>query len=117
MLYTAMQMLAGGAALLVLSAATGEFASFHLGQVSLGAWLALAYLVGPGSIVALSAYSVAVRTLPTPTVATYAYVNPVVAVFLGTTFLGEAVTPGMLLGGGLIVVAVALVVRQRPALH
>jgi drug/metabolite transporter (DMT)-like permease len=117
MLYTAMQMLAGGAALLALAAATGEFASFHLGQVSLGAWLALAYLIGPGSILALSAYSVAVRKLPTPTVATYAYVNPVVAVFLGTTFLSEAVTPGMLLGGGLIIIAVALVVRRRPAVH
>jgi drug/metabolite transporter (DMT)-like permease len=69
--------------------------------------------IGPGSILALSAYSMAVRSLPTPTVATYAYVNPVVAVFLGATVLGEAVTPTMLLGGGLIIVAVALVVRRQ----
>ncbi len=113
LLSTAMQMLTAGAALLVLAAATGEFGSFHLAAVSLRSWLALAYLIGPGSILALSAYSIAVRSLPTPTVATYAYVNPVVAVLLGATLLGEAVTPTMLIGGGLIIVAVALVVRRQ----
>jgi drug/metabolite transporter (DMT)-like permease len=113
LLSTAMQMLTGGAALLVLAAATGEFGSFHLAAVSRGSWLALAYLIGPGSILALSAYSVAVRSLPMPTVATYPYVNPVVAVILGATLLGEALTPTMLLGGGLIIVAVALVVRRQ----
>ncbi len=113
LLSTAMQMLIGGVAILALAAATGEFASFHLAEVSLSSWLALAYLIGPGSILALSAYSMAVRSLPTPTVATYAYVNPVVAVILGATLLSERLTPTMLLGGGLIVVAVALVVRRK----
>jgi drug/metabolite transporter (DMT)-like permease len=113
LLSTAMQMLTGGVALLVLAAATGEFGSFHLTAVSRSSWLALGYLIGPGSILALSAYNVAVRSLPTPTVATYAYVNPVVAVILGATLLGEALTPTMLLGGGLIIVAVALVVRRQ----
>lgn len=113
LLSTAMQMLTGGVAILVLAAATGEFGSFHPGAVSLRSWLALAYLIGPGSILALSAYSMAVRSLPTPTVATYAYVNPVVAVLLGATLLSETLTPTMLLGGGLIIVAVALVVRRR----
>ena len=113
LLSTAMQMLTGGAAILAIAAATGEFGSFDLARVSLGSWLALAYLIGPGSILALTAYNLAVRTLPTPTVATYAYVNPVVAVILGATLLGERLTPMMLLGGGLIVAAVALVVRRR----
>ena len=113
MLATAMQMLTGGVTITVLAAVTGEFGSFHLGHVSLGSWLALAYLIGPGSILALSAYSVAVRSLPTSTVATYPYVNPVVAVILGATLLNEKLTPTMLIGGGLIVVAVALVVRRR----
>jgi drug/metabolite transporter (DMT)-like permease len=112
-LSTAMQMLTGGATILAVAAATGEFGSFHPGRVSLGSWLALAYLIGPGSILALSAYNMAVRTLPTPTVATYAYVNPVVAVILGATLLSERLTPMMLLGGGLIIVAVALVVRRK----
>jgi drug/metabolite transporter (DMT)-like permease len=113
LLSTAMQMLTAGTALLVLAAVTGEFGSFHLAAVSLRSWLALAYLIGPGSILALSAYSIAVRSLPTPTVATYAYVNPAVAVLLGATILGEAVTPTMLLGGGLVIAAVALVVRRQ----
>jgi drug/metabolite transporter (DMT)-like permease len=113
LLSTAMQMLTGGVAILVLAVATGEFGSFHPAAVSLRSWLALAYLIGPGSILALSAYSMAVRSLPTPTVATYAYVNPVVAVLLGATLLGETLTPTMLLGGGLIIVAVALVVRRQ----
>ncbi|HWG12518.1 MAG TPA: EamA family transporter [Streptosporangiaceae bacterium] len=112
-LTTAMQMLVGGAVITALAAATGEFGSFHLGQVSLRSWLALLYLIGPGSILALSAYSIAVRSLPTSTVATYAYVNPVVAVILGTTILSEKLTPMMLVGGALIIAAVALIVRRR----
>ena len=112
-LATAMQMLTGGVTILVLAAATGEFGSFHLTQVSLRSWLAMAFLIGPGSILALSAYNVAVRRLPTSTVATYPYVNPVVAVILGATLLNERLTPTMLIGGGLIIVAVALVVWRR----
>ncbi len=114
-LATAMQMLTGGVTITVLAAITGEFGSFHLSHVSTGSWLALAYLIGPGSILALSAYSVAVRRLPTSTVATYPYVNPVVAVILGATLLNERLTPTMLIGGALIIVAVALVVWRRGA--
>src|ERR1700761_2716920 len=113
LLATAMQMLVGGAIITALAAATGEFDGFTLGQVSLRSWLALLYLIGPGSILALSAYAIAVRSLPTSTVATYAYVNPVVAVILGTLILSEKLTPMMLLGGALIVAAVALIVRRR----
>lgn len=113
LLATAMQMLVGGAIITALAAATGEFDGFTLGQVSLRSWLALLYLIGPGSILALSAYGIAVRSLPTSTVATYAYVNPVVAVVLGTLILSEKLTPMMLLGGALIIAAVALIVRRR----
>jgi drug/metabolite transporter (DMT)-like permease len=111
---TAMQMIIGGAVMTALAAATGEFGSFHLSQVSARSWLALAYLIVPGSILALSAYGIAVRSsLPTSTVATYAYVNPVVAVILGTTILSEKLTPMMLLGGAFIIAAVALIVWRR----
>ena len=115
LLATSMQMLAGGVVLLAAAAAAGEFSGFDVSQVSAASWLALAYLIGPGSIIAFSAYVVAVRRLPTATVATYAYVNPVIAVLLGTAFLGEALTASMLVGGALIVVAVALVVRSQAA--
>jgi drug/metabolite transporter (DMT)-like permease len=116
-LASGMEMLIGGTALLVLSATTGEFSSLHLGQVSTRSWLALAYLTVIGSIVAFSAYGIAVRTLPTATVATYAYVNPVIAVLLGALVLGENLTTMMIIGGVLIVGAVVLVVRRTPPSH
>ena len=116
-LASGMELLAGGAALLVLSAATGEFSSLHLATVSARSWLALGYLIVFGSIVAFSAYGIAVRTLPTATVATYAYVNPVIAVLLGALILNERLTPAMIAGGVLIVGAVVLVVRREPAPH
>ena len=80
-------------------------------------WLALGYLIVIGSIVAFSAYGIAVRSLPTATVATYAYVNPVIAVLLGTLILNERLTPAMFAGGALIVGAVVLVVRRSPPAH
>jgi drug/metabolite transporter (DMT)-like permease len=116
-LTSAMQLLIGGAVLLVLAAVTGETGSFRLSAVSDRSWLALGYLIVVGSIVAFSAYVVAVRMLPTATVATYAYVNPVIAVLLGTLILNEPVTSGMLVGGLLIVGAVILVVRRSPPAH
>jgi drug/metabolite transporter (DMT)-like permease len=111
-LTSAMELLTGGGVLLVLAAATGEFGSFRISEVSGRSWLALGYLVVFGSIVAFSAYVIAVRLLPTPTVATYAYVNPVIAVLLGLLILNERVTAIMLAGGVLVVAAVALVVRR-----
>ena len=116
-LASGMELLCGGAALLVLSAAAGEFGSLHLAQISVRSWLALAYLIVMGSIIAFSAYGIAVRALPTATVATYAYVNPVIAVLLGTLILNERLTPAMLGGGVLIVGAVVLVVRRSPPAH
>ena len=116
-LASGMELLCGGVALLALSAATGEFGSLHLAQVSSRSWLALGYLIVVGSIIAFSAYGIAVRALPTPIVATYAYVNPVIAVLLGTLILNERLTPAMLGGGALILGAVVLVVRRSPPSH
>jgi drug/metabolite transporter (DMT)-like permease len=116
-LASGMQLLSGGTVLLVLAAATGEFGSLQLAEVSARSWLALGYLTVAGSIVAFSAYGIAVRALPTATVATYAYVNPVIAVMLGALILNERLTPAMLGGGVLIVGAVVLVVRRRPPAH
>jgi drug/metabolite transporter (DMT)-like permease len=116
-LASGMELVTGGAALLVLAAAAGEFSSLRLGQVSARSWLALGYLIVIGSIVAFSAYGIAVRALPTATVATYAYVNPVIAVLLGALILNERLTPAMIGGGVLIVGAVVLVVRRSPPAH
>ena len=116
-LASAIELLIGGVFLLVLAAATGEFGSFRLSAVSDRSWLALAYLIVFGSIVAFSAYVFVVRMLPTSTVATYAYVNPVIAVSLGALILNERVSMGMLAGGALIVGAVVLVVRRSSPAH
>ena len=116
-LASGMELLCGGVALLALAAAGGELGSLHLAGVSWRSWLALGYLIVVGSIVAFSAYGIAVRALPTATVATYAYVNPVIAVLLGTLILNERLTPAMFAGGALIVGAVVLVVRRSPPAH
>ncbi|HWG61747.1 MAG TPA: EamA family transporter [Streptosporangiaceae bacterium] len=113
LLATAMQMIAGGAVLTVAAVVSGELTHFDPARVSVASLLALLYLIGPGSILALTAYVVAVRHLPTPTVATYAYVNPVIAVILGTSLLGEALTLSMLLGGAMVIVAVILVLKSQ----
>jgi drug/metabolite transporter (DMT)-like permease len=116
-LASGMELLAGGAALLALAASAGEFSSLRLSEVSARSWLALGYLTVVGSIVAFSAYGIAVRSLPTATVATYAYVNPVIAVLLGALILNERLTPATIAGGLLIVGAVILVVRRSPPAH
>jgi drug/metabolite transporter (DMT)-like permease len=112
---SAMQMLTGGGLLLAAAVASGELSGFSPGHVSVRSGLAVLWLIGPGSILALSAYVVAVRELPTPIVGTYAYVNPVIAVALAATLLSERITTGMLIGGGLIIAGVAVVVRYRSA--
>lgn len=117
---TAMELLAGGALLLLIGGAHGEWPHLHPAAVNLHVAFAFAWLVVPGTLVAFSAYLYALRTLPTATVATYAYANPVVAVAIGTLLLGEHLHPTTLIAGTIIVAAVALTItdqtrkRQRP---
>ena len=113
LLGSAMEMLAGGAALIVLAAATGELTRAGSGHVSVQSLLAVAYLIGPGSLLAMTCYVIALRRLPTSAVSTYAYVNPVVAVSLGALILGERPTPTTLLGGAIVVVSVALLLTHQ----
>jgi drug/metabolite transporter (DMT)-like permease len=108
-----MQMLTAGVMLAAISAVAGE--SVHPGRVSLESWLGLAYLVVFGSLLAFTAYMWLLRNAPTSLVGTYAYVNPVVAVLLGTLFLGEGLGWRTLVGGGIILAAVALIVRAPKA--
>ena len=107
----AMQMLAGGLMLTVVAAVSGELGRVHPATISLESWLGLAYLVAAGSLLGFTAYMWLLRAAPTSLVGTYAYVNPVVAVLLGTGLLGEPLTWRTLVGGGIIVASVALIVR------
>ena len=110
-----MEMLTGGIVLTGLAAATGELTRIDPAHVSAQSLLGLLYLIGPGSLLALTCYVIALRRLPTAAVSTYAYVNPVVAVSLGALFLGERPTPATLLGGAVVVLAVAMLLIHRTA--
>ena len=110
---SAMEMLAGGVVLTGLAAAAGELTRIDPARVSTESLLGLLYLIGPGSLLALTCYVIALRRLPTAVVSTYAYVNPVVAVGLGALFLGERLTLATLLGGAVTVVSVAMLLIHR----
>lgn len=109
LLPTGMQMMCGGGALLLLSGVTGEWRNFSLANVAFDAILAVAYLVIFGSLVAYSAYIWLLQVVPPARVATYAFVNPVVAVLLGSLWGGEPLTPRTVVAAGIIVGAVALI--------
>lgn len=107
---TAHQMVAAGAFLVVLSVTRGERMPATVGAASV---TALAYLVVMGSIVGFTAYSWLLGKAPLGLIATHAFVNPVVAVALGTAFAGEQLTTPVLVGGGLIVLSVALSIAEQ----
>lgn len=115
---TTIQMLAGGALLVVIAVAIGEPARADPSTFSTASLAAMAYLVVFGSLVAFSAYTWLLQHTSVSVVSTYAYVNPVVAVLLGALVLNEVVAPSMLIGAAIIIAAVAFIVSRgatRPA--
>lgn len=113
---TAVEMLVGGAALLLLAVVTGEPGALAGHHISTKSLLALGYLIIFGSIVAYTAYTWLLRQASPALVSTYAYVNPVVAVLLGWAFAGEALTIWTLISAAIIVASVALITlpKRRP---
>ncbi|MEU1283032.1 EamA family transporter [Kitasatospora sp. NPDC005856] len=107
---SAYQMLAGGTADLLVGLGRGEHHGLDLGAISGRSWVALAYLVMFGSLLAFTAYAWLLRSAPLTLVGTYAYVNPVVAVLLGWLILAEPLTGPTLAGGAIVVAGVCLVV-------
>lgn len=110
---TAMEMLAGGVGLIMLATITGEWAKVDLGAVSIKSIIAVGYLVVFGSIVALSAYTWLLRVTTSARVSTYAYVNPVVAMFLGYAVADEPLSPRVLVASAIILGAVIIVTTAR----
>jgi drug/metabolite transporter (DMT)-like permease len=108
---TAYEMLFGGLFLLLGGLITGEDVIPR--AAPLESWLAWAYLVVFGSLVAFTSYVWLLSVAPISLVATYAYVNPIVAVFLGWLILSEPVTPAILMCGAVVVAAVAIVVAAE----
>jgi drug/metabolite transporter (DMT)-like permease len=97
----------------IASILTGELARIQWQHVSTTSIVALLYLIVFGSLVGFSAYVWLLRSAPLSLVSTYAYVNPVVAVILGGIFLGEAINARLVIAGGIIILAVALIVVAR----
>jgi len=114
LLATSMEMLAGGAALFVVSLVSGETSHVQLAAISLRSWLAVGYLALFGSIIGFTAYVWLLRVTAVSRVATYAYVNPVIAIMLGWAFAGEQLNSHVVAAAGVIVLAVVLIIRSQP---
>ncbi|HKP93860.1 MAG TPA: EamA family transporter [Chthoniobacterales bacterium] len=112
----AMQMICGGVLGLIAAFGHGEFSHFNPAAVTLRSLGAMTYLAAIGSIVGFSAFLWLLRNVEATRVSTYAYVNPVVAVFLGSWLGGEKLAPELLAGSALVVFGIALIVtfRSRP---
>lgn len=104
-----MQMLSGGAVLTLVGFIKGEWTTFNVAEVSANSWFAVAYLIVFGSLIGFTAYSWLLKNAQPAMVATYAYVNPVIAVFLGWLIAGESFTGQMLIGATIIVGSVVLI--------
>jgi drug/metabolite transporter (DMT)-like permease len=109
LLAVGMQMLSGGALLALLAALAGDWLRFDFALVSARSWMSLAYLVVAGSIVGFTAYTYLLRNATPAVATTYAYVNPVVAVFLGWALAGEPVGVRTVVAAAVIVTGVAVV--------
>lgn len=110
---SAIEMVVGSLALFFESRLAGEDLA-RLQTASPQAWGALGYLVVFGSLIGFTAFAYCLSVMPAGVVATYAYVNPVVAVALGALVLGEPITPAVLGGALLILFAVLLATRRPP---
>jgi drug/metabolite transporter (DMT)-like permease len=96
----------GGIALLGVSAMAGEFQRFAFASLSVGSALGWSYLVLAGTVITFGSYVWLLERVSPPLVATYTFVNPIIAVLLGWALLGEHFTPATLIGGALVVTAI-----------
>ena len=102
-------MLAGGVVVSLIALFTGDFGRFDAAQASFLSVFSFAYLILIGSLVGYSSYMYLLGVTSAARASTYAFVNPVVAVFLGAAFAGEPLSPRVLGAGAIIVAAVALI--------
>ena len=114
LLATGMEMLAGGLGLLLLGTVAGEWARLDLSAISTCSWLGFAYLVVFGSWVGFASYIWLLRVAPTTLVSTYAYVNPLVAILLGSLLAGEELTTQILLATVFILGSVIIITLKQP---
>jgi drug/metabolite transporter (DMT)-like permease len=113
LLATAMEMLCGGLLLLLAGLASGQVSDLNPSRISIQSILALCYLIAFGSLVAFTAYVWLLRVTLPARAATYAYVNPVVAVFLGWALAGEPLTARTLLAAAIIIGSVVIIAASQ----
>jgi drug/metabolite transporter (DMT)-like permease len=113
LIFVALQMLCGGGLQLLAGTLLGEWGELHLGGVSLASGIAFGYLVVFGSLVGYTAYAYLLQAVSPTLAATYAYVNPVVAVLLGWLVAGEVLTAQMLVAAAIVVASVVLITTAR----
>jgi drug/metabolite transporter (DMT)-like permease len=111
---TALQMIAGSGALLIIALLGGELGRFELSAVTSRSFMGWAYLVTFGSLVGFTAYSYLLRETTPAKATTYAYVNPVVAVLLGWGFAYEPITMRTVVAAGIILASVAIISLAAP---
>jgi drug/metabolite transporter (DMT)-like permease len=110
---TVVEMAVGGTAMVALGSIGGEWGRLDVGAAHPSAWIAFGYLVLVGSVAGYSAYVWLLARAPLSLATTYAYVNPAVAVVLGSLFLAEPLTANVLVGGAVIIAAVAFVITAE----
>jgi drug/metabolite transporter (DMT)-like permease len=110
---TVFEMGVGGTAMVLLGSVGGEWGRLDIAASTPSSWIAFGYLVLVGSVVAYSAYVWLLACAPLSLVTTYAYVNPAVAVGLGALFLSEPLTVYVVIGGAVIIAAVAWVITSE----
>ena len=117
MMSTAVGLVAAGVGALLLALAQGDFQRWNAAATTPGVWLALTYLAAFGSVLGFSAYLYLLRHHPPAVVATYAFVNPIVAMFLGFLFGGESLSPRTLAAAAVVLAAVLLITTAPPAVR
>jgi drug/metabolite transporter (DMT)-like permease len=113
LLSTGMQMLMGAVALFLVSLVKGELSGFSFGVVSMRSWFALVYLITFGSLIGFVSYGWLLHNAPISLVSTYAYVNPVVAVLLGSLFADEPLNGRIVIAAAIIIGSVVLINSAR----
>jgi drug/metabolite transporter (DMT)-like permease len=109
LLATAMQMIAGGALLLIASVIAGEWTRIRLDQVSFNSMIAWLYLIVFGSLVGYTSYIWLLKETTASRVSTYAYVNPIIAMFLGWAIAQEPITLRNVVAAIIILTSVVII--------
>jgi drug/metabolite transporter (DMT)-like permease len=110
---TGLQMLGGSVALMILGTSLGELGRLHVREISAASWIGWLYLVTFGSLVGFTAYIYLLRAVTPAKASTYAYVNPIVAVFLGWAIAGEPVTSQTAVAAAVILAGVAMITLSQ----